>query len=98
MSAAEAIVPSQYEGAAYCTRCLTHMHPSHGPTHARHHETEDALRKAEKGVLETVAAFRSEDLDWLDSLDYYAPGFTDDLAKAERARRAAQKAYDEARR
>ena len=44
-----------------------------------------------------MAKFQEADLDFLDSDDFYAPAFTDDLAKAERARRVAKAAYDEAR-
>ena len=93
------IVSSQFEGAVRCDRCHTHMHPSNGERHMLLHVTEDLLRAAEKRVLEAVAAARLGKVGRNLSV-YVIPNDVDQaiIAHAERDRREAQKAYDEARR
>ncbi len=98
MSALENITESQYTGAVYCSTCHTHMHPSHAPTHAAHHDTETALHFAEQNVLSAVARASIAKRPGL--LNVQRLDNDDDLvfiAHAELARRQAQKAYDEAR-
>lgn len=98
MSAINCVNPSErFEGAVYCSLCQTLMHPGNAAPHALRHDTEEALRAAEKLVLDEMAKLRPEDVDHLMCDDFYAPAFMDDVGKAEIARRAAQKAYDEAR-
>jgi len=93
------IEPSQYEGAVMCRRCMTHMHPSNGQRHMAHHLTEDALRAAEKRVLEAVAAARLSLVGPNLAIHVIRSDVDQALiAHAELERRRAQAAYDEVRR
>ena len=103
MSALDSIVPARMdgkdlEGAAYCRVCRTYMHEGNAAAHARRHDTEDALRAAEKRVLEAVTVARLSRVG--PNLNIHViPNDVDQalIAHAELERRKAQAAYDEAR-